>query len=242
VNETTNRPIKQKINPKVIQLTKGHIVYDCDGTLVSTMEGIFCLMQDFFEKHLKRKIDREEVIRKMDYNSLKTLENFGIDSVSVHQDFLDHWAVFNASREKKYHMFPGILECLKHFNEAGYTQYVWTGRERASTEAIIKALDIGHFFKEISCRDDCEPKPSVAGLEEMLYHADPSDIVVIGDTYADMLGAKDFQAHAVGCIWCENAREDILIEYGADVVLKEPIEMIEYIDKYFINKINNTKK
>lgn len=212
---------------------KGHIVYDCDGTLVTTMEGIYILMQNFFQKHLDRPVEREEVIRNMDYNSWKTLENFGIDSIHVHDDFLAEWAKFNAGREEKYGLFHGIKECLDYFKQEGYVQYVWTGRERASTKAILKNIGIEDFFADIRCRDDCEPKPDIAGLEEMLYDVDPSTIVVIGDTYADMIGAKNFKAHAIGCAWCENARIDILESYGADVVLEKPLQLIEYVENYF---------
>jgi phosphoglycolate phosphatase len=212
---------------------KGHIVYDCDGTLVTTMDGVYKLMESFFTKHLEREVTREEVIRKMDYNSLKTLENFGIDCNKVHTAFLQEWAVFNTKREEKYSLFEGMDKCLRHFQEQGYAQYVWTGRERYSTKAILKHIGFDELFVDIRCRDDCEPKPHVEGLEEMLYDVDPAHIVVIGDTYADMIGAKNFKAHAIGCTWCENARIDILEEFGADVILNKPLELIDYIESYF---------
>lgn len=211
---------------------RGHVVFDCDGTLVSTMEGIYQLLENFFSERLGRMVGRDEVIRNLDYNNWNMLRKYEFREDQhevIYQEMMELWAVFETNREKKYMLFNGVKTLLDKLIADGFKVYVWTGRERPSTLEILDNIGIKEAFEDIRCRGDCDPKPSVAGLTEMLSGIDPNKIVVIGDSYADMQGAKAFEAWAIGCTWCENARADILTDYGADVIIDQPLDCYNWI-------------
>lgn len=107
-------------------------------------------------------------------------------------------------------MFDGISELLTELKEKGIKLYVWTARDRKSTQEILKTLEISHIFEDISTATDGIPKPSPDGLETMLYGVDPKSVLMIGDSYTDMLGAKHFGCTSIGVLWDDPENKDRL--------------------------------
>jgi len=57
----------------------------------------------------------------------------------------------------------------------------------------------------------------------------PSKTVYVGDQATDILAAKSAGVLAVGAIWDVNASEDDLRSAGADIIAKEPIEILDLV-------------
>lgn len=45
------------------------------------------------------------------------------------------------------------------------------------------------------------PKPSIDGLEALLIEAPKEEILVIGDSFGDVIGGTSFGAFSVGALW-----------------------------------------
>ncbi|MGK0367007.1 MAG: phosphoglycolate phosphatase [Thermoproteota archaeon] len=211
----------------------GHIVFDCDGTLISTMEGVYQLYQEFIEEKTGLKVSREELVAKLDYDVQIYLAKFGITGEAASLEMHERWTSYAKNHESNFLPFPGIVDLLEDLKKEDYALYVWTGRDRASTVKILNQLDLMKYFEDISCRDDCETKPNTMGLIELLgvNSANELDkkVVVVGDSYADILGAVNFKAIAIGALWCENVNVLALKSQGADVLLEKPSECLDFI-------------
>lgn len=133
-------------------------------------------------------------------------------------------------------LFEGIKELLLNLKKEGLELFVWTSRSRGSTIEILKSLGIIGAFSDIYCGNDAHPKPSVLGLKELLGEVSAQKVVVVGDSYADVLGAKNFGAYAVAALWDELANEAYLKECGADEFVQSPAELFMSIKNYFKNK------
>jgi phosphoglycolate phosphatase len=120
--------------------------------------------------------------------------------------------------------FKGMGELLHRLKEAECTLYIWTGRDRASLEKWLTETNLRRYFTEIRCSHEAQPKPHPEGLKEMLKDVDATHCAVVGDTWADMKGAKMFGAHAVGALWDGAANREALLEFGADVLVASPEE------------------
>lgn len=107
-------------------------------------------------------------------------------------------------------MFDGIQDLLEELKEKGIKLYVWTARDRKSTQEILKTLEISSIFEDISTATDGIPKPSPDGLETMLFEVDPKSVLMIGDSYTDMLGAQDFGCTSIGVLWDDPENKDRL--------------------------------
>ena len=98
-------------------------------------------------------------------------------------------------------LYSGVYELLQSLKLAGNALYVWTGRDRASTLRILKEHQVLALFEDIFCCDDGDRKPHPEGLEKMLPGIPKERICVIGDTFADVLGAKHFGVTSIVALW-----------------------------------------
>jgi phosphoglycolate phosphatase len=124
--------------------------------------------------------------------------------------------------DRRYHLFPGVLELIQKLSDLGCLIYLWTARDRSSMVRILDELMVKNFFTEIATPTDCSPKPSSDGLVMMLDHVDKNKVIVIGDTHADMIGAKNFGAWAIGPGWNQNINREVLMEFKADFIVETP--------------------
>lgn len=120
--------------------------------------------------------------------------------------------------------FKGIGELLHRLKAADCALYIWTGRDRASLEKWLQETNLRRYFDKICCAHEAQAKPHPGGLIDMLGGIDATHCAVVGDTWADMKGAKMFGAHAVGALWDAAAHREALLEFGADVLVSSPEE------------------
>lgn len=128
-------------------------------------------------------------------------------------------------------LYPGIEKLLKELKKQGFKLYVWTARERKSTEQYLKNLEISHLFDDISTASDCSAKPASDGLEEMFYGTSPLEVLHIGDSYTDIIGAKKFGCQVVGALWAHNTQESrqTLNHFGADFICETPEQCLQVV-------------
>lgn len=130
----------------------------------------------------------------------------------------------------KYSLFDGIKELLLALSGDAIL-YVWTARDRKSTQRILKEFGILQYFHSLSTIDDALPKPHVSGLVDLVGEASNQSVCVIGDTTNDILGAKNFGAKSIGVVWNKSGAADVLKHSGADFIAQEPHECLDWINK-----------
>lgn len=130
----------------------------------------------------------------------------------------------------KYKAFPEIKELLSELSK-NYKLYVWTARDRLSTQRILSDLELIQYFEAICTADDAPPKPNVTGLAQLVGTFSKSSICVIGDTSFDVLGAKNFNVLAIGAAWNSHVRSEVLLEAGADFIATRPFDCSNIIQQ-----------
>ncbi|WPU63771.1 HAD family hydrolase [Peredibacter starrii] len=123
----------------------------------------------------------------------------------------------------KYKLFPGIKELLAELSPHCLL-YVWTARGRSSTLRILEELGVYSYFDRFCCIDDSFPKPHVGGLIDLVGKAPKHSICVIGDSFNDMLGAKNFGVMGIGAVWNRDVDMHYLKDAGADFIVSHPSE------------------
>ena len=130
-------------------------------------------------------------------------------------------------------LFPGIKEVLHELSD-DYLLYVWTARDRRSSQRILTDHGVMHFFEGIHTSDDFNPKPHIRGLRDLLGDVDKSQVCIIGDTTNDILGAKHFGVKCIGAIWGPSTNPQFLIDAGADFIALEPNQCIVWVNQNII--------
>jgi phosphoglycolate phosphatase-like HAD superfamily hydrolase len=127
-------------------------------------------------------------------------------------------------------LFEGMKHVVEGLHRAGHKVYVWTARDRYGTLSSLKANAILPFIEDLRCANDGPPpKPAPDGLEDMLEGINKADVVVIGDNYSDMIGAKKFGAKCIGALWNDPAKKPVLDEFGADRMVTRIDDLMDCI-------------
>jgi len=212
------------------------VVFDCDGTLISSMEIVLQGLRQIFSEFLKREISFQEVEGFFHPQVEVIFSRLGIKDELTKKKLWKRWEVLTAHGKHRYKLFPGINTLLEELLGKGYELYVWTARDRKSSEEILSDLGVMGHFDGMRCADDCTPKPSPQGLYELLPDICKEDVIVIGDSYADIQGANDFGCASIGAIWCRLASKEALKGLGANYICAKVEDCLGLIEDYFYNQ------
>lgn len=86
--------------------------------------------------------------------------------------------------------FAGAHPLLAELREAERGLGLWTGRDRGSTEMILREQRLGEGLREIVCGDDLDThKPHPGGLRQILDRlaVEPAETLFVGDADVDVL-------------------------------------------------------
>lgn len=125
--------------------------------------------------------------------------------------------------------YSGIVELLQRLQDNEFSLYVWTGRDASSLNKFLQKFGLSKYFIDMRAAGECNPKPHPEGLRQMLGDIDPSHCVVIGDSWADMKGAQNFGAYALGALWGSGAIGETLKEFGAQALVSSPMDCYDLI-------------
>lgn len=210
------------------------VIFDCDGTLISSHAGILKGIQTLMQEYLKRAVSQVEVKNKYSADMKVLAENFGmdLDNPETLRWAKRRWSTLMGQGHGNYDAFEGIAELLEDLTQKQIELYVWTARDRVSTRQILMRLNLMRYFIDMRCFDDCTPKPHPQGLVELTGHIEnKKEIIVIGDSTTDIAGARQFGAHAFGALWDPYAQKDELLATGAHALVQTPGDFLDKMAK-----------
>jgi phosphoglycolate phosphatase len=130
--------------------------------------------------------------------------------------------------QHRYVLFAGIKELLLDLSK-DCQLYIWTARDRISTLRYLKEFDIFQYFTDISTPDDALPKPHEEGINALVGSYSKNSVCMIGDSSADIIGAKNFGVMSIGAAWASHVMEENLLSVGADFIVSDPAECSKLI-------------
>ena len=207
------------------------VLFDCDGTLVSSMPQAIRLTTEIANQFAPQPVTLEWMEKNFDQDLVKLSYKLGITDPDIGAKWMARWDELVRKNPIDFELFEGVRPMLEFLDQASVALYVWTGRDRYSTQQILKRFEISHFFKEVSTASDDAPKPNPAGAQRMLDHISPEDTVMIGDSYADMLAAKHCGAYPLGACWCPSADSETLNSFGAQALAYSPQQCIKLLQQ-----------
>lgn len=208
------------------------ILFDLDGTLTDSGEGIINC-------------------------AILALEHFGCPIPSrdemrvfvgppLHESFIKHGVPADKADEAvavyrsryipigKYENtpYPGIRELLEALKAEGHTLYVATSKPEGMSVDILEHFDLAKYFDRI-CGATMDTSRStkdavIAYLLEQNGRAD--NMVMVGDTKFDVLGAKAHGIPAIGVSWGYGEVDD-MVQAGAAAIAHSTEELLALLRK-----------
>lgn len=98
---------------------------------------------------------------------------------------------FHRENEQLIRPFAGAPELIGRLCDAGVRIGIWTGRDRVSTDRMLRRHGLDAAFGAVICGDDLPThKPDPEGLREIMRRlpASAEETLYVGDADVDVLG------------------------------------------------------
>ena len=212
---------------------KVYILFDLDGTLTDSAEGIVNSIV-YALKHYGLPHDDREALRRFVGPPLpESFQKYcgfsaekAKDAVAVFREYFTEKGIFENS------VYDGVPEMLDALVKAGFTLGVATSKPEAFAEQILARFDLAKYFTAVAGATMDEKRTSkptvIAYAMEKLGITDASCVWMVGDREHDILGAKENGIRSVGVLYGYGDMAE-LGEAGADVIVQTPAELLQHI-------------
>lgn len=212
---------------------KKYILFDLDGTLTDSQEGIVNSIEYMLEAYGIRVEDRSQ-LRPWLGPPLKDslMKYYGFDrktaleGVDKYREYFDRKGIF----ENK--VYPGVETMLSQLKERGCELYVATSKPETAAVRIMEHFGLSRYFTYVggATLDDSRTKKGdvlryVLGI---IGDVDKSQIIMVGDRENDVMGAKENGVEVIGVLYGYGTRQE-LCEAGADYIAETAEDILKFV-------------
>ena len=128
--------------------------------------------------------------------------------------------------------YPGIHALLETLQNRGHKLYVATSKPEAMSKEILEHFDLAKYFTMICGASlDLSRHSKEAVISYLLEESGEADnMIMVGDTIFDIVGAKAHGIPAVGVSWGYGVVED-MVNAGAIAIANTMEELLEILDQ-----------
>lgn len=209
---------------------KKTILFDLDGTLTDSGEGIInCATLAL--RHFGLPIPAYEHMRTFVGPPLRdSFVRFGVPADQTDEAIRVYRSRYIPTGMFENTPYPGVRELLEALRAEGYTLYVATSKPEEMSVTILEKFDLAKYFHRIcGASIDSSRSTKDAVIAYLLESSGAKeDMVMVGDTKYDILGAKAHGIPAIGVGWGYGKVEE-MEEAGAVGIAKTMDELIGLI-------------
>ena len=175
------------------------ILFDLDGTLTDSGEGIMNSAALALEHYGIPVPEREKMRVFVGPPLHETFVKFGIPDEEADNAVEIYRSRYNTIGKFENFPYPGIPQMLAQLQAAGHTLLVATSKPEALSIEILEHFDLAKYFHRICGASLDRSRSSKEDVIAYLLQESSTteDIIMVGDTAFDVLGAK---AHGIPCI------------------------------------------
>jgi phosphoglycolate phosphatase len=190
---------------------KKAILFDLDGTLTDSGEGIINCAKLALQ-HYGLPIPGEAELRTFVGPPLhESFIRFGVPAEEADNAIKIYRSRYIPIGKFENHPYDGIREVLEKLKALGHTLYVATSKPEAMSVEILEHFDLARYFDIIAGASFDRSRSSKEDVISYLLEqcGDYDQIVMVGDTAFDVIGAKAHGIPTVGVSWGYGKIEDM---------------------------------
>lgn len=205
------------------------ILFDLDGTLTDSGEGIMNSVEYALKKYGITVEDREQLRAFVGPPLAAQFSKFcgfseeeGHRAVDVYREYYQEKGIFENR------VYDGILEVLEELKNRGYQICMATSKPEKYAKLIAEHFDFTKYFDVIagSLMDGGRVNKNevIEYVLEQCGVTDREKVLMVGDRCYDIIGAKKAGTYSMGVLFGYGSREE-LEEAGADLIAETPADI-----------------
>ena len=215
---------------------KNYILFDLDGTLTDSQEGIIKSVRYALED-IKPSAESDEVMKR--YIGPPLIDSFkefdGLDDETAKRAVKRYRERYNTVGLYENKLIEGMDECVKRLKESGKKIALATCKPEQLAIQIIEHFNLTPYFDVLVGSLDDTRKYKNQVIEEVFRRFEQTDLnfkresaIMVGDRKDDVLGAKKAGIQCIG-VGFGFAKEGEFEEAGADYVVNLAKELTDFI-------------
>lgn len=217
----------------VAAMTIRAVLFDLDGTLADTLDGIAASLNQTLERFDMPTHDRDTYRRFVGNGVRKLIERAVPDD---RQDQVDavleaYLPVLEIRGPAMSRLYPGVIETLGQLHARSLPMGVLSNKPDTATVDVVNHLMGDVPFAIVRGQVDnapVKPDPTVALQLVGEMGADPADVAYVGDSDVDMQLAHRAGFIGVGAAWGLRGRAE-LAAHDADHIIDNPRALIDLL-------------
>ncbi|MDD5944498.1 MAG: HAD-IA family hydrolase [Clostridia bacterium] len=208
-----------------------YILFDLDGTITESHPGITRSVKYALEKH---------GFEAPDLDALKVFvgpplgemfsEIYGVSKEKATEMVATYRERYTTIGKYECNVYDGVCEMLTALRKMGKILCVATSKPESSAHDVLEHFDLLKYFDFIGGdTDKHERKNKTAVINyvmEKMGIEDKNDVIMVGDTHYDVLGAAESGIKCIGVLYGYGDREK-LEEAGAYRLAEKPSDITE---------------
>ncbi len=213
-------------------MTKKAIIFDLDGTLTDSGEGIInCAILAL--EHFGLPVPSREELRVFVGPPLdKTFIQFGVPEDKTDEAIAVYRSRYLAVGKFENTPYPGIYETLDTLKMQGHRLFVATSKPESTSKEIMDKYELSRYF-DLICGATLDGTRSHKAdvIAYLLGQVGPQEqAIMVGDTSYDVRGAAEHGIPTIGVAWGYGKVSD-MEEAGAIAIAKTMDDLINCINR-----------
>jgi len=194
------------------------IIFDMDGTLVSSLSTIMHCENEISLKYKNQPLTLEDVIANFGPPARTIITNItaSLSKELQTRAVSDYYECYSKVAPSKVLVFPGVIPLLKRIRSSGRHLALVTGVEKIMMQYTLDPFDLSRFFEARVTADDVrsgkpDPEGIILALKQVKVEAKES--MYIGDSPVDILAGKRAGVWTGAALWSPENRGDPTTEH-----------------------------
>lgn len=208
------------------------VIFDLDGTLIDTVEGITIAANKYLKDHSIPFVYTKKDISSFIGNGAPILFKRMMKEYEYTDSDYEEFLTYYRDNQKYSVVYDSVICCLKELIKRDYYLFILSNKPDSLLQILIPELLKDIEFKYIQGQDNNYPtKPDVTLLNEKTinkFNLDPKNGFYVGDSYVDVLTAKNASLKSIFVTYGYGDNQKA-IDLRPDYVINEFKEIMEIL-------------
>lgn len=204
------------------------ILFDLDGTIIDSSEGIFASIQYALQQMAHDPLDLEQLRSFVGPPLIDSFLNIGFSEEKAKEAVAFYREHYRQSGMFQVTPYEGIAEVLATLSK-NHALYIATSKPEVFAKEILSYLDYTRYFKGIFGADLENKRGSkgavIAYALSEIVPAEHQHTIMVGDRSHDMEGAKENQLVGIGVLYGFGDQSELMAA-GAQVIVEQPKDLL----------------